>query len=302
MKANNKLLTLGVLVSVVLMFLPSKSICQYTPFPTDSAAWLIKRTHFDSGTPYWYGDEYIFMNGDTIVNNIEYTKLNFRLMDAYSTSEGLYGLLREENKKIYFKIIHEDVLAFMEDTSEFILYDFNLNIGDSFQIVDSYGNEYSTIVLDSDSVQLHNGEYRARLLLDEIDNICGSMEWIEGIGNVAYHPFYSNFVCFEHSLNFLCYHANNDTLWGECPVIANVDEIKNDYIAEVYPNPSKNELNITDKSFENSKYLIISTSGIVMLSGTVINSKINIQSIANGIYYLAILEDDKRSILKFVKI
>lgn len=60
--------------------------------------------------------------------------------------------------------------------------------------------------------------------------------------------------------------------------------------ASIYPNPAKNEVNISMAKSEGAKFMIYDASGRLVNSGTVsANGKINVEKIANGNYVLSIL-------------
>lgn len=144
----------------------------YHPFPTGAANWVYRYyddLHFPTTifTPY-------SLTGDTTISNISYKKV-FK----YSTYA---GGLREDNKIIYF----------VPDTSqtEYLLYNFNLNIGDS--IIHPYGGAVCTndtvIVWNVDSVIVSDG-YHRRFWFNS------NAQWIEGIGAVYYLLEPCNVLC-----------------------------------------------------------------------------------------------------------
>ena len=102
----------------------------YRPFPEDSALWVVEWTHQNNNPVA--RDLYI-MHGDTLINGISYNKL-YRERNIWSPQYftvlipyAYLGGIRQDslNKKVYF------IGAAM--TSDTILYDFNLTIGDTLQ-------------------------------------------------------------------------------------------------------------------------------------------------------------------------
>lgn len=67
----------------------------------------------------------------------------------------------------------------------------------------------------------------------------------------------------------------------------------------VYPNPCSTNLEIN--SIQKSSYLVYDLSGRIRLHGTVVNSKIDVMELADGIYVLEIKNNEGTSRIKFVK-
>ncbi|HOW26474.1 MAG TPA: T9SS type A sorting domain-containing protein [Bacteroidales bacterium] len=106
---------------------------------------------------------------DTIIGAYEYKEL-YKTDDISLTDWGLRGWMREEDKIVYFKDPYWD-------DDEYILYDFNLEMGDTFNFI-KY--PWPMIVESIDTVILLNGELKKRIILDCFGD---SEEWIEGIGS-----------------------------------------------------------------------------------------------------------------------
>ncbi len=106
---------------------------------------------------------------DTIMDGYEYKKL-FQTEDTSLINWGLRGWMREKDKIVYFKDP-----AWGDD--EYMLYNFNLEVGDTFNFVKFC---LPIIVESIDTVVLLNGELKKRIILD---CFVDSEEWIEGIGS-----------------------------------------------------------------------------------------------------------------------
>jgi len=129
MKGNilNILLCLGLISYAEISFSQ-----EYMPFPQDSATWYTMYVYDWPSPPYYYYTTYKFeTSGDTIINNINYTILNFG--PALEDSTHYQGAYRNDtlNKKVYYI----DKL----DTAEMLLYDFNLLPGDTIPVIGPSG-------------------------------------------------------------------------------------------------------------------------------------------------------------------
>lgn len=69
---------------------------------------------------------------------------------------------------------------------------------------------------------------------------------------------------------------------------------------QVYPNPAVNELNITNVS-RKATYTIYSTSGQVVDSGAVSDSKVKVSQLTKGVYIIDVKDNDSSSKVKFIK-
>lgn len=271
---------------------------QYVPFPLDSIGWKIDLKCWSNGESFPCGSDYILMNGDTVINNKVYKKLDYYTY----TYLGYYGFLREESKVISFIPNQEFSSYSYYDTSEYILYDFNLEVGDTFYL--GLSELYST-VYDIDSVQLNNGEWRRRILLTEVTSyICYLMEWVEGAGNLNGHPFYNNVIsCLDHFPNFSCYHVNQDTLYGDCTPTVSSNEVKEIQKLKLYPNPVHQELIIdNDLQLGKLRYSIYSNSGKKIIDNELMTNRINTDKLSLGVYFLQIYGDEFVYYSKFIKI
>jgi len=184
---------------IILSFVATKfhSQATYYPFPTDSAEWHVKLTcQQPFCTAQLYSPYQTHQKSDTTINGKVYHK-----MYDIPTSN-LYCFYREASKKIYVKYPLGGV--FGNDTAEFVLYNFNINIGDTFavKVPSSWiGGPMPTqpkIVLTSTNtasaypwLNLPNPTTR-KVYFFNSNIICTSANliWVEGMGN--YSGFFYN--------------------------------------------------------------------------------------------------------------
>lgn len=142
----------------ILIFLMRQASAQsYIPFPEDSAEWCFEYgTGFDVA-PFYTGLYKYFFEDDTVIQGVTYHnigitrtwygKFNYGEMPPllYSnltdTYLGKVGGLRTDGKKVYFyrypgiESADGSWFAFyIPDTTDCLLYDFNLDSGDVFTI------------------------------------------------------------------------------------------------------------------------------------------------------------------------
>jgi hypothetical protein len=248
-----------------------------------------------NGWAYSFNTEIFRIDGDSIVDNITYNKI-------WLSSDSLLtwwfqGLLREDSNIVYYV---------PPNSTEGILYDFNIDIGDSTFIKNFFCNyeELPLFVTDIDTVE-HLGKSLKRWHLTADNN---SIEyWIEGIGSLS-GPLYSNYwnciICPTWEL--LCYH-NNDTLeyimsgqtncyQSTVGINDNYGQIENDFL--IKPNPAKKGTDIYIET--NSKPVNINIFNSVGLLIKTINPennksiRIETNTFESGLYFITIKTIDKR--------
>ena len=68
----------------------------------------------------------------------------------------------------------------------------------------------------------------------------------------------------------------------------------------IFPNPVNDVLNITKVS-NNATFNIYNVAGQFISNGKVINNKVNVSSLAKGVYFIEISEKGATSKMKFIK-
>lgn len=159
---------------------------EYQPFPTNNAIWT---EYFNTGggkfDPYQY---FALKNGDTIINEYSYHKLYYS-KDTIFTENELCGGLREEDKRIYLYAIDTIPCTYVNPIfvgSEIILYDFNLQLGDTIDF-DHFRTRYpGTLRLSKIDSMLIGNNYRRVFTFGypQNDGIIKEAQWVEGIGSL----------------------------------------------------------------------------------------------------------------------
>ncbi len=313
-----------------LIFLSCDCVfCQsYFKLVDTTSVWFTSRGTSDLGGTYEGTTYKYYLDADTIIDSNNYKKL-----DCYSQhheSEAVMGggyitvyypasilpstkgYIREDtiNKKIYFRE--------PGDTSEVLLYDFDITIGDTVINWFYEFTETINIVSSIDSVEIC-GEYRKRFHISDSDNPGNPhTNIIEGIGAVTglldgISPF------FESSASLLCF-TNNDctTVFPheEDPapyspdfncdfVYVGIEEFEN-VSFNIYPNPASSILNIKiNKSGSDKLFIkIYSLSGQEVVNEFKINNNlisVSINNLPSGIYTLYIFDEEYPNTYQFIK-
>ncbi len=182
----------------------------YFPFPTENAQWNVYLENSISEAPVDTVLLRYLLCGDITVNQLNYKKLCLEKGSLANPVRELAGLIREQDKRIYYKGI--DFLGFPHE-EEYLLYDFDVQEGDTVWHTNS-GYDY-TVIETIDSVKI-DGQLRRRYKVDTGRNYYFQDEeyWVEGIGSVK-NGLLGHITdiptCCYHFWEFVCYSENGET-------------------------------------------------------------------------------------------
>lgn len=245
----------------------------YHPFIDTNKVWSVVEGY----SLFTYNTYYYKLKGDTTINNTTYKKM-LSTIDSNLVYWQYIAALREDSlQRVYISQYNQP---------EKLLYNFNLQIGDTVQ----YSQICNLVLNTIDSVQLINGEFRKRYLFFNSP----SYQWIEGIGSED-GPLYIYVlgcdVDFNAELN--CF-TENDTLkyksatFNSC-YFSNtaLHENKNDYIA-FSPNPADAFITLnTEYPFKNGFISIKQLDGTMLLNESFKEKQsIDISNLHSGLYLL----------------
>ncbi|MBN2729091.1 MAG: T9SS type A sorting domain-containing protein [Bacteroidales bacterium] len=302
-----------VLISVFIISLNlNAQKSTYHAFP-DSATWRVDHYLHNPFQMFYNGKFYFhyYFSGDTIINTTEYKKL----FKSYSYFQNLgyhpsltpptsqpikyMGALREDslNNKVYF--------MFAGQTSDTLLYDYNLEVGDTLMGIPGryYMYWYPIVVSSIDSV-LIQGEYHTRWNFDTCDNYTPFI--IEGIGSSSglieeictyAIDFTSRYlVCMKNGDSTLFTHPTYSSMFGCSPIIESIEDHSTQNSFKYYPNPFTNDLHIeTNYWLDNAKLILYDVSGKEVLTMTNLSGQditIPRGDIPNGIYFIQITQNN----------
>ncbi len=300
---------LFILVLLVTVSGSSAQTNVYHPFPTHDAFWgeswhcFITLTNNEACRYYQN-----YLVGDTVVGSYTYHKIRYSGVyfdfghcgDPYYTPthfNSYLGAYREDtlNKKVYYLPSNH--------SSDTLLYDFNLNIGDALPI--SYINDNSSnVVTRIDSILIGN-KYRKRYGIT--GNGFGGLDTnyvylIEGVGSSfglfgkiqaqAEAPCGSNLNCFMQNGIKLFPDTN-----GICGFVS-INEIENKKSFTISPNPFSISTQITfDKTYPSIALSLYDLQGKLLLQNHYADCNqitLHRNQLPNGLYFLKLIIDDKQ--------
>lgn len=270
----------------------------YHPLPESDAYWNINLTQamcFMGG----FGFEYysIRITGDTLINGEVYHKLTTPFVETSLTGgcsqtmfAGYKGAFRQDIslRKVYFV---PPALS-----SEQLLYDFNLDTGDTVRGYLAGFNEEPDIVLSVDSV-LIGDSFHKRWLINE----CYQIYLIEGLGS-TYGLLEPSPGCATDMNGYIveCLSHNGETLYpgsSECALVTSV--IRREEISDeinVYPNPSRGSITIDLKNLTGDFTLKLSTitGQIIFLKELSAQDSFTLNDLPKGILLLSMHDKQNR--------
>lgn len=215
--------------------------------------------------------------------------------------------IREDTstKKVYYRI------ASSGDTDEHVLYDYNLNLGDTIQYRNG-GLFHTDSVIAIDSM-LINGVYHKWFdFKTSVGVYPHAYTVIEGVGCTSHPIFPVSGICFEYFEALICFRQNGvhptfgirrNNCWESTTLlncstmeIAKANTLETP--AAITPNPATTELNITTTSARPANITIYDLTGRCILNTqtTQQNTGINTSSWHNGLYMVIVR--DNTGILK----
>jgi hypothetical protein len=240
------------------------------------------------------------IEGDTIINSTNYQKV-WRTDDSTLVDWWLISFIREEANVVYIIYGGE---------GEKVMYDFNLETGDTATIANYFCNQMEIVIYNVDTIN-YLGVDRKRWRLDDF----GYEYWIEGIGS-TFGPLYSYYYTCTADLSFslLCFYEN-DTLRfikeGEDDCFQSsvgIDEtINSESRITISPNPSSNVILIKlPSSYPPSgttTLTIYNTNAqqVITQQITELQTIVDISPLPTGMYFVRATDGETVMVGKFVK-
>jgi len=244
-----------------------------------------------SSRRYNFDSDIIFRNGNT------YLELNISTDEMGSGWEGTGRYFRSNANQVYEWI----------DDSDYLLYDFSLNVGDTFivQETNDWPEATKLVVTAVDSITLLDQSKRKRLVL-ECENGVGEHVWVEGMGDLRGLLSVKLSCALDVNENLLCFSFDEEVLYqdpdeGECWLTTSTEDLKPENLA-LYPNPASDRIFISgERSNRPMEYTIYSSVGINMRAGKTTDGSISVSGLPQGVYLIEWLQEDKRATGRFVK-
>ncbi len=268
-----------------------------SPFPNDpslEATWVQRRyIPADPADPWQTVTEYIYSYnnfGIDTIEGIEYNRL-------YQDWNGPIAHYRIDGSKVYYRSDNaafysydEHGLSTWQGGGEYLMYDFDLSVGDTFEVI-TYGD---IIVTSIDSI-LIDSIYCKTIHFDE-NQIPWYQPleyyWIEGIGSST--GFYPVFDYFEDQLNFHCFWDSHLTYFTNgygCFDSADIEEAPDLNQYTIYPNPTSKIITIKTDKPNPCFGKITNLQGQTVLNFELSQTEttLNIADLEQGIYFINLM-------------
>ncbi len=294
---------------VLILFLlhsahPSRSQTSvYHPFPDSNAVWNVNYYLWQGCLPFsdLYEDYSMVLNGDTTINSMIYHKMTTPCVVSNCSPPVINsvhkGSIRQDT------VLRTVYLIPPGDSVEHLLYDFNMQIGDTIQGFLNPWTGFTDTVESIDSILIGNG-YRKRWLT----NSCYQIYFIEGIGS-TFGVLEKSPGCITDapSYSLTCFSQNGQTLYPSpttsCEVILGVKSMpENNFSISVFPNPFHSSTTFTikgDPGIRNAELKIYNSFG-KHISTKIIQGEsatIDRKGWTGGIYFYQLLDEKKNGIL-----
>jgi len=262
---------------------------KYEPFIKDSKEWTYVRTGYllSGGATYWVESGYF--KGDTLWNDTVYNKFYTKQVQPDIENERVSYFFREDTieKKVY---VHD--VTFNKTA---LLYDFNLSVGDSFNIYVLNNIYLNDKVINVDTVIVNNKKLKRIVFKD-------SITWIESLGCLTkmYIPSSGELICVkdENSVLYLnSKFSSCDTVFPQdFNNVIQIKKIVTPYEIYVYPNPieSSSVLKVRANTNETIKIEIYNSLGVLIKEDRFVdNYPIGIIHLKKGLYVYRLKYTDK---------
>jgi hypothetical protein len=267
------------LITFLICFIIKTNGQNYIPFPTENTTWETVTQFTDPWNPS-YSYDFSKTNGDTIINGLQYTVID-RI--DYTTA-----FIRENNGLVYCKYQDNG----MYDTTEFLLYNFNLQVGDTMQLaMVGYESMFTTGYVEYVDSMLIGSVYHKKIGISGWHHI----DFVEGIGSLQ-GLFYPEIPMVDWMADLTCFSVNNTifslteegaTYTGNCWQYVDIKEPKIDKLT-VSPNPTRDFISINGKPI--SKAELFTVNGLKILETT--QQILNLTIYERGIYLLKTYSKD----------
>jgi len=274
-------------ITLTLLFICStffniNLISQAFSLPMENATW----TYTIEGDGIVWTTQSFFPDSLVTVNNIQYAIINNIQLDTPPTQNWDNILYREQNKRVY--VLPSNSLH------EFLIYDFNLELGDTF--VAKWGAEMDSdsIIYKVESVDTMISINNKSIKRIQLSNGNQGTIWYEGVGDFSWPFFYPHHkfgTNVSQSYNFHCLQSNNEVLFGidNCSLISGTEDKRDEGIF-IYPNPAYERIYIISTNVALEKVALYDIYGrkCKEIDSMKNSMEINCQGLNPGIYFVQI--------------
>lgn len=293
----------SILFTLFLSFL-LPAVAQVNAYFENNPVWHVERVSYSgwdcSGT---INSGNYTLAGDTVVNSLTYKKVVKQgLISLINSSCEVYstGFYQDPVPLFYLRSLDKKMYIYLPNEAlEYLLYDFDLEVGDTLPESYTYNSSNHTqeIIVESiDSVQTPNG-WMKRFELSE------GYALFEGAGSTGGldEPVFPLFLSGSHTL--LCYSLQDTTYFpqfgsGTCFSGVGLSETEVQQ-AEVYPNPFTNETTIhLNSEVVNARFNLYTINGVLLQNLQFSGNSMTLKrgDLPSGIYFYRIAAENKETL------
>ena len=229
----------AVVLFFLLSLLQNSSLGQTVRFTDTSNVWHIHCSYQEPGFSF-ESDHFIRYYDTVVINGYAYRWLNKGILDS--------ALIREDTgaKRVYARMYNQG--QSLADTSEVVLYDFSLQQGDTFAIVNPNFGSFMHVVDTITHISI-NGIMHKQWLMKAVSANAWDYGVIEGIGSVyPFFPYMPGILVSGTPCGVVCFRNAGIGVWSPIPssdcmlAVENVPANTKDIT--IYPNPAKERVSI----------------------------------------------------------
>lgn len=246
-----------------------------------------------------------FVKGDTAINNVVYHKIFSGDTTTGSTPVSPIAFIREQNKQVYCR---HYLVNFFND--EYLLYDFNLTVGDTFafpEVMDSVRMVVTAINTEMTATGLRKA-YDFTIISNPVSVFYMPPRWVEGIGDISNGVLPREVPPFDWSPQPLCFSDSTGIIWtwaGSTCRPLTVAEHETERELTVSPNPCHKqiEINFLFQPILETNIELFATEGKRMLSSSTTEQKVllDTEKLSSGFYFLKLTCEGKSVFRKIVR-
>ena len=223
--------------------------------------------------------------GDVVnIGGMEYTTI---YVDSEVNGNYLDGAYRNDDNQVYYCKWNGSSYD-----DEFLLYDYDLEVGDFFHDDDDHPMQVTEVTTITDL----NGVSRKKITFSFSGLTDVTEFWIEGVGSNRGFMHVGQWEADHDSegemYHLLCYHVDNDVIYvnpeyNDCD-LDDIEENTVENSISIYPNPAKDVIKIlNDNNLNITNVEILDLTGRTVLS-TDKSADINISELPEGQYFVKI--------------
>ncbi len=264
----------------------------YLPMAVDSSYWLLSDNYNCGNFGVIFDERRVnyYLYGDTTISSINYKKVYRRtgykafcgdtIPPSYSPFQ-LYGVIRDDtlNKKVYAILFQNLNGTSCPINQEFMLYDFDLQVGDSIKT-----NDWCLLGSNAEITQIQQ---------TNIYSINTTEYWVSFYNSNPYLSFYQGIGYGPFDLMFYNVNAGGLGLYqycrGGCDIalgLGKKSSLPDRINLFIHPNPFTDYINVSSPVNEDLCFKIYSMDGRLIKSGTLssFETKINMH-LPKGVYF-----------------